>query len=739
MKRRQFLRTSVVVAGPVIAACSPDDGESQSDTADPTQDAGPEQDGGVPRVQVDPTRFPQSVASGDPKPNSVVLWTRFDGGDEESVALDLELALDEDFEQRVTLGNAARLRLSAERKWDHCLRVRVDGLDPDTHYFFRFVRDDGGEAVASRTGRTRTAPEPTANRDVKFAVMSCQDYGGRYYHAHRHAAARDMDFFVHLGDYIYETAGDPRFQQEDAERRVVFSDLDGALELTSTNDVPGSEEAVTRTFFAARSLDNYRELYRTVRSDPDLQRLHERYPMVAVWDDHEFSDDSYGQTATYLSGREDETDPERRANADQAWFEYMPVDYDAGEDFEFDRDDDFPDNLLIYRDFHFGQHVHLVMTDLRRFRRDHLVAEDAVPAAVAITEERLVELLGEIPEQAQAYVDIDELGDGAYVRALRAAASDGVNFGVDVTRLSGATNVPYLNGLIETHNLEADADPLDPLDPDDTAYPRGIAYAQVGKTADYSSFGARYFVEPDIFELIALDRYQASEGLSEEVMGAAQRQWFIETLRGSDASWKIWGNSYTLATRSLDLSSVTLPGGLGRRFRLSADDWDGFPNQRKALLEALDGVDDLIAVTGDSHSFFASTTGIDDPASVIEFVCGAISSSTYQSVLQSGIDGVPGIDLLAPLAGALIEQANPHIAYQNVADNGYAVLEASSDALHVRFYELALGKVFEPELDGELDDHFAVREFRVRHGTRRIEQLLDGEFRRWDPESQSYE
>ncbi len=729
MKRRHFLKTTVVVASPILDACSSgDDDPAQS------PDAG---GGDAGSVRVDESRYPQSVASGDPRPESVVLWTRFDGRAQESVELLLEMALDEDFERRVKLGNEDQLVVLAERRWDHCVRVRVDGLSADTHYYYRFVHILEDERIASRTGRTKTAPDADADRKVTFAVMSCQDYGGRYYHAHRHASNQQLDFVVHLGDYIYETAGDPRFQQEDEDRSIVFRDVEGAVMLAANNDVPGSEEPTTGSFLAAGSVDNYRQLYQTVRSDRDLQRLHERYPMICVWDDHEFSNDCYGQNATYSSGQEDEFEPERRANADQAWFEYMPVDYDDAR-FEFDRDGDFPDNLQIYRDFRFGRHVHLVMTDLRRFRADHIIPEDAVPASVAVTQERLLELLGEVPDSAEAYVDIDELEGGAYLDALKSAADDGVEFDVDVSRLSGPTSVPMLNALLEVHNAAVDGENLEPVDPDDASLPRGISFAQAGKTADYSSFGSRLFPEPNAFELIAKDRFDATDGDSEQVMGAAQERWFISTLEESNATWKIWGNSYTLATRSLDLTSLTLPNGLSRVFRLSTDDWDGFPNKRKELLDALDGIDGIVAVTGDSHSFFASTTGIDDPAGVIEFVCGAISSATYQAVIQSGIDGIPGLDLLAPLAGPLIEQANPHIAYQNVADNGFAVVDADGDALLVRFFELGLGRVHEKELDGELDDNFAVREFRVLYGSRQIEQRIEDEFKIWDEESQSY-
>lgn len=667
---------------------------------------------------VDPDAFPQSVASGDPRPESVVLWTRCPASsNEDDVRLRLELSLDPEFDERISFDDEPFLSVRAEARWDHCVRVRVDGLTPDTRYYYRFLRRDDDRWRSSRTGRTMTAPAPSSDREVRFAVMSCQDYGGRYYHVHRHAAEQDLDFFVHLGDYIYETAGDPRFQEDDAARRVRFTQPEEALELRP--DDAGQTEGAS--FLAARSIGNYRDLYRLVRSDRNLQRLHERAPMICVWDDHEFANDGYGQTATDSGGHSEEPDPERRANADQAWFEYMPVDYRAGDDFQFERDEAFPNNLRIERDFHFGRHVHLVMTDLRRFRANHLIDESAPPAAVAVTQERLLELFGALPEQAQPYLDIDDMPE---VRArLVEAAEDGVELGVDPARLSGNVNGPLLNQLITRYNDAYPEQLLDPLELDDSELPRGIAYVQVGKTSDYSSFGSRLFVEPEVFRLIAADRFDATSGASEAVMGEDQREWFVSALRESSATWKLWGNSYTLATRRIDLSSLSLPDGLNRRFQLSADDWDGVPNEREQLLDALGGVENLVALTGDSHSFFAGGLGVEGGEHVLEFVCGAVSSSTYQAVLGGGAADIPGIEVLAPLAGPLILSANPHFVYQNVSDNGYAVVRANADELVVTFQQIPHPLLARAELDGSLSENFTSRAFRVRSGSARVEQF----------------
>src|SRR5690606_10325534 len=164
----------------------------------------------------------------------------------------LEVALDEAFSMSLSLSTS---ELVAEAAHDHCVRVKVDGLEPGTRYYYRFTH----EGQRSRTGRFKTAPAPGNDVPVRFAIVSCQDYVGRYYNsllALLDEAQDDLDFVVHLGDYIYETTGDPSFMSATAERAVTFTDTAGAIELVEDGE----------TFYAGRSLSNYRELYRTYRS-----------------------------------------------------------------------------------------------------------------------------------------------------------------------------------------------------------------------------------------------------------------------------------------------------------------------------------------------------------------------------------------------------------------------------------------------------------------------------------------
>ena len=96
----------------------------------------------------------------------------------------------------------------------------------------------------TRVARTRTAPAEDATRSVKFAVICCQDYAGKYFHVLRHAAEQDVDFVLHLGDYIYETAGDPSFQSPTDDRNVAFSAPEEALGVNTRAELADAEARV---------------------------------------------------------------------------------------------------------------------------------------------------------------------------------------------------------------------------------------------------------------------------------------------------------------------------------------------------------------------------------------------------------------------------------------------------------------------------------------------------------------
>jgi alkaline phosphatase D len=251
--------------------------------------------------------FPQGLASGDPTSDSVVLWTRVEavaGRAPGRVPVTLQVSGTPDFtrERQVTALASA----------DHTVRVIVTGLQPDRFYWYRFIADGD---VSDLVGRTRTAPPPDADRPVRLAFASCQSYEAGYYGAWRlllnEDAARpeseQLDFVVHLGDFVYEALGYGKA------RRIAG--------LPSGGKPTGEGTTWAETY--AETLDDYRFLYRTYLSDPDLRAARARWPFVVTWDDHEFTDDCWQTAQTY--NEPPVPAQRRRVAASQAWFEYIPA------------------------------------------------------------------------------------------------------------------------------------------------------------------------------------------------------------------------------------------------------------------------------------------------------------------------------------------------------------------------------------------------------------------------------
>lgn len=283
--------------------------------------------------------FPQSVASGDPRPDGIVLWTRINPGsvpqreNRSSVRVAYEISSRPDFEEPVLRGVAA----TGPRR-DHTLKVQITSraLKPFRTYYYRFIY----RGCASRVGRFKTLPAPDSRvRRVRFGYISCQDYTNGYYTALAYLAREDLDFIAHLGDYIYETTGDPTFQGGQVR----------PVRLPSGRD-------------RAETLADYRFLYKKYRSDRNLQRVHENFAFITIWDDHEFANDCYREYHTDTTDESQNFAPERRQAANQAWAEYIP----AG--IPFDSSEGPLESLRIYRSLAFGDLMELVMTDERLYR-----------------------------------------------------------------------------------------------------------------------------------------------------------------------------------------------------------------------------------------------------------------------------------------------------------------------------------------------------------------------------------
>ncbi|WP_024889164.1 alkaline phosphatase D family protein [Luteimonas huabeiensis] len=637
--------------------------------------------------------FPQSVASGDPRPDRVLLWTRLAAP---ARRVRLQVAEDAGF---------ARLRVDRElpvpEGSDGCLKVRVEGLAPGTGYRYRFLLDDPRDGtVSSPVGRTRTAPAPDADVPVRFAFMSCQDYGGRWYNTLLPLLDEDLDFVLHLGDFIYETAGDPQFQEQGGERAIAFDDLEGAIAL----------ERGGQRYYAAHSLDNYRQLHRSVRGDPVLQALLERAPLVAIWDDHEFSDDCWQDVATYRDGLRDERDRERRRNAEQAYFEYMPVDLELADAagaggqglLPVGRERLFP-HVQLWRGLRFGKALDLLLTDYRSARPDHAIPEDAFPGALAYDANALqarLPRLGLDPAQVRPalmpYVDLAEPARAPLRPAVRAALlREGAEAGLDPARAAaradalaaGPIALPVLARLLDAWNAAAPAGArLEAPAPD--GLPLGLPWLALGKTRSFADLGARYIVVQESFDLFAALR--ALDG-PESPYDPAQRDWLAGRLRDSDARFKVVASSVSFTSLVLDLAhpEVRAPEPMRHRVYLNLDHWDGFPAERRRLLaEAFDPAGGTILLSGDIHAGFATQHS----DATVEFTVPAVSSQTLGAIIAHSAQGDgPQQDATRRLAAALdalIAGGNPAVRYAQTRRHGVGLVRLDGDHAEARLLEL---------------------------------------------------
>lgn len=729
VKRRDFLRATLITAGAIfVPGCGPDNTDNPPPTTKTIDDGA--------------AFFPQAVASGDPKPDSVILWARIEDKDvaDGDVSLEVQISTKEDFSALVMLDEKAKA-VKALAKYDHCAKARIAGLNPATVYYYRFLYAKGDKTFGSQTGRTKTAPATDADVAVKFAFVSCQDYIGRYYNAYVALAAEDIDFFVHLGDYIYETTGDPTFQNTDG-RSIKFTDQTGAIPL-------GDPQA---PFYAAKSLDNYRQIYRTIRSDKNLQKVHMLFPMIATWDDHEYSNDCHGAVATYFDGKKDEKDEDRRKAANQAWFEYQPVDFASQPDFAYDPKATYPNDIRIFRDFTFGQHVHLVMTDLRTYRATNLVAGDAFPGTVVMDQTAVKAAANNmIPAFASPYIDVETYQGGIYKTALTAVA---MAAGFDAAKVTGKLAVNFINALANKVNPSLPAGMQIPLidDAAQMGLEKGIAYIDMGKSSFYSSIGSRYLIVKDAFDLYAAAQYKATQGQSEDVMGGEQEDWFLAVMQASKATWKVWGNEYSLSQLAIDLSQLPLPAAFQHSFYLDAEDWDGYRNKRAELIGKLADVGGVVAITGDIHACYAGTPAADAAGKkkIVEFVGSSITSQTFVSELKAQVAGdpvlsqVPGAGMLAANIDTLLQdkstKINPYLGFADSTKNGYAVVSASGTEFAVTMKLIPENQVtvdHSGNPDG-LNAFVSTIPLRTVPGGSDLYQQIGGAWKKWDPTTQTY-
>ena len=278
--------------------------------------------------------FSHGVASGDPLADRVILWTRVTVASPGTLNLNWEVASDANFGAVVARGTA-----STGAEQDYTVKVDATGLQPASVYFYRFYVGD----EPSPTGRTKTLPTGSVSQ-LRLGVVSCSNYPAGYFNVCAELAKRtDIDVVLHLGDYIYEFG------------RLGFA---SQLAFAIDRESQPSHELLT--------LDDYRRRHAQYRTDSDLQALHAKMPVIAVWDDHDLADNAWSGGAVNHDPATEGSFTARRAAAVQAYREWLPV-----------RMPDPANPLKIYRSFDFGTLASLHMLDTRLIGRDQQVDLDA--------------------------------------------------------------------------------------------------------------------------------------------------------------------------------------------------------------------------------------------------------------------------------------------------------------------------------------------------------------------------
>ncbi|WP_455287567.1 alkaline phosphatase D family protein [Cupriavidus necator] len=640
MDRRQFLKwgsfLTVTVATGGLTACGGGSDSEPQDTGNPENFS-----------------FVHGVASGDPKPDSVVLWTRVEGNNgKRPVVVRLQVSTQPDFPPPSLLVNQP---LMARPEWDYTIRNKVTGLTAGTRYYYRFLLGNRPSTV----GRTRTAAAAgTPLAQLRIAFVSCQDWNANHWAGMEELVQQDLDFIVHVGDYIYEAVPGGSRAGNVEERHT-------ALQLPNGTALPdGSVYATT--------LDDYRFLYRSYRSDPRLQALHAAFPMIAIWDDHEFSDNSWQDRQTYDS--DDDLTPRtaRRRAANQAWFEYLPADV------SLDTDNPSFQNIQIYRSFTFGNLATLLMTDERLYRADHIIPEEStgravgslyfVPAATLAAAEAQ-----KIAAAGNALTPVSMLGD-----TQRAWWQDRVGGAATTWKLWG-NQVSLLRMQVDVTQAVANL----------------IARALVLANSALSS------LQSAIADALASDlRAAKAAGTYANLAYTALRN--VLSQAGIDAA--------TFDANIKPFIESRLPAiALLDRFILNADQWDGYNAERKNLVGFLkaNNIRNVVGLSGDIHAFFAGQV-MDDydaatPAPVmVDLVTAGLSSNSLLSGFRAIVDNDQAFAALRELVysnvggavvntfDATLRTFNPWIRHADSNTEGYALVTLTPDKLSCTFHTLKL-------------------------------------------------
>lgn len=595
--------------------------------------------------------FREGVASGDPRHDSVILWTRRPptGGSEAS-RLRVEIAADKDFHHLVSTNRAP---ISAASDWT--CRILAAGLAPNRVYWYRFTDDEGN---GSRIGRTITAPEPTDDRPVRFAFVSCQNVQQGACNAYRRMMWEDerakpgeqLGFVLHLGDFVYEVVWYPEERPQGMYARRIRELVRYA---------PGEKHA---DFHVPTNVDDYRSLYRAYLADPDLQDARARWPFVCMPDNHEFSWKGWQSQESFGAVVPAQT---RKVAANQAWFEYQPARVarpGASKDDRFvpphvadapiTRFDDHglgvePGNLAAigsltyYRSMRWGKNVDLILTDNRSYRAEPLTDR---PEAVPLR-----------PKDFPAVVSEDVIETLDAGRAARSGSPP-------ATIAFGGASVPN---------------------------PRAASPPQ-------SMLGAR---QKEWF----FDRLRSAT--------ATWKLW------GNSVGMLDWRTDFQNLPAELGRPWPTTGYAL-----FSDDDWSAYRHERGEIFEFVraNRIAGFSTICGDRHSFMAGVLSPTLPPRDfkpigVEFVTGSISAPGLFEAMEYGLPRDHPLrpvyvnDVLGPAINlsimhgvrASLELARtgelkkalaksnpelaPHLSFVDVGGHGYSVVRATPSALEVEF------------------------------------------------------
>ena len=276
--------------------------------------------------------FNQGVASFDPIFDSVIIWTRFDIGS--NVTINWEVASDESFNELIRTGS-----VPVTSEFDYTINIDVAELPSNSKFYYRFYEEE--TKSISVVGETITLPSETdAIENVSFAVASCSNFAAGLFNVYDAIANSNADVVLHLGDYIYEyEVGNFGTNANGINTAALGREHEPTNEIVSLND--------------------YRGRYKQYRGDKSLQLAHQKKPFIAVWDDHEVTNDAFSSGAENHQASEGSFEV-RKQIAIQVYSEYMPV--------------RTSDPSLIYRAFNFGNLVSLHMLDTRIIGRDQQLA-----------------------------------------------------------------------------------------------------------------------------------------------------------------------------------------------------------------------------------------------------------------------------------------------------------------------------------------------------------------------------